>query len=90
MAQDIHITGFVAIIVDAVDIEQTEIESPAVLKESPSIKAMLAARKKESFKAFNSACARWNHEVEYQDHQRLPLGRYEVLFSVRRKSPEEK
>ena len=89
MSQDIKIKGTVAVTVDAVDIDQAEIESPAILKESPCIKAMIAARGKESFISLRRVCERNNHTLEYENFQQLPLGRIEVFFTVRAKTAEE-
>lgn len=89
MHKDIRIRGTVKIIVDAVDVEQAEIESPAILADSEPVRAMLAARRKESFKSFQNACERSNHVMEYSSCDGLNFGRYEVLFTIRRKRRDE-
>lgn len=89
MERDITIRGSVTIVVDAVDMEQAEIESPALLKENPSIKAMLAARGRDSFKTIQSVCERNQHAVEYDFCEPLSQGRAAVTFTVRPKTFEE-
>lgn len=89
MSQNIKIKGTVCVIVDAVDIDQTEIESPAILRESMSVKAMVAARANSNFISMRRVCERNNHTLEYDDFKQLSLGRVEVSFTVRAKSADE-
>lgn len=89
MSQDIKIRGTVSVIVDPVDIEQAEIESPAILKEFHSIKAMIAARGKDSFISMRRVLESNKHILEYDSFQELPFGRVEVFFNVRAKTAEE-
>lgn len=86
---NIKLSGFVYCTVDAVDIEQAEIEHPGIADMQAFEKAFVAARAKEGVKRIERACAAGGQALYPDEWNILTGGKYQVTFIIRDMKPEE-
>lgn len=77
---DIIINGHVTVKVDAVDIEQVEINHPGIANDHTYIQVFTAAKEKESFMAINRTLMKSGYILVSDDYKYAGGGNFEVTF----------